>query len=60
MDWWADSTAREFKKRAKCMMYQYGNFTSRQVGIPINGRVSLGENIADNGGVKVSYGAYRK
>ena len=42
------------------MVEKYGNFTSKQVGMPINGINSQGENIADNGGVKESYGAYRK
>ena len=42
------------------MVEKYGNFTSKQVGMPINGINSQGENIADNGGIKESYGAYRK
>ena len=59
-DWWAKSTAEKYLKRAQCMVDQYGNFTSKQVGMPINGVNSLGENIADHGGIKESYGAYRK
>ena len=59
-DWWANSTSEEYLKRAKCMIYKYGNFTSKQVGMPINGINSQGENIADNGGIKEAYGAYRK
>ena len=42
------------------MVYKYGNFTSKQVDMPINGIVSQGENIADNGGINEAYGAYRK
>ena len=59
-DWWEKSTSEEYLKRAKCMIYQYGNYTSKQVEMPINGINTQGENIADNGGVKASYGAYRK
>ena len=42
------------------MVEKYGNFTTKQVGMPFNGINSQGENIADNGGVQESYGAYRK
>ena len=59
-DWWANSTSEEYVKRAKCMVEKYGNFTSKQVDMQINGINSQGENIADNGGVVESYGAYRK
>ena len=59
-DWWAKSTAEKYLERAQCIVDQYGNFTSKQVGMPINGINSQGENIADHGGMKESYGAYRK
>ena len=59
-DWWAKTTAEKYVERAKCIVEQYGNFTSKQVGMPINGINSQGENIADHGGLKESYGAYRK
>ena len=59
-DWWAKTTAEKYLERAQCIVEQYGNFTSKQVGMPINGINSQGENIADHGGLKESYGAYRK
>ena len=59
-DWWEKSTAEKYVERAQCIVDQYGNFTSKQVGMPINGVNSLGENIADHGGIKESYGAYRE
>merc|ERR1719384_2682982 len=57
-DWWAKTTAEKYLERAQCIVEQYGNFTSKQVGMPINGINSQGENIADHGGLKESYGAY--
>merc|ERR1719384_584637 len=57
-DWWAKTTAEKYLERAQCIVEQYGNFTSKQVGMPINGINSQGENIADHGGMKESYGAY--
>jgi len=57
-DWWEKSTADEYKKRAQCIIDQYGNYTAEQIGINLNGINTQGENIADNGGIKESYLAY--
>ena len=57
-DWWANSTAKEYEKRAQCVINQYGNYTAEQVGLNLNGINTQGENIADNGGIKESYSAY--
>ncbi|KAF9343711.1 hypothetical protein BGX34_006448, partial [Mortierella sp. NVP85] len=58
---WFDNSLEKFKERAQCFIYQYGNFT-----IPdpdghkhnLNGALTLGENIADNGGIKKAYWAW--
>ena len=60
MDWWDQSTAAKYNERAQCMVKQYGNFTVEQVGMSLNGEITQGENIADNGGVKGAYLGYRK
>ena len=53
-DWWTGADAREFEKRAQCLVDEYGSFTA--VGdIKLNGKLTLGENTADNGGVRVAY-----
>ena len=59
-DWWDSKSNEKFKQRSDCLIRQYGNFTSERVGLPIDGKNTLNENIADGEGVKVAYQAYRK
>lgn len=56
--WWKNSSVEAFKKQAQCMVEQYGNYSINNE--PLNGRHTLGENIADNGGLKAAYKAYGK
>jgi len=59
VDWWANETATEYKRRAQCVIEQYGNFTADQIKIKLNGINTQGENIADNGGIKEAYLGYQ-
>lgn len=43
---------KEFQKRAQCIIDQYSSFVLEDVGLNINGKMTNGENIADNGGLK--------
>ncbi len=53
-DWWTPDDTREFEKRAQCLVEEYSGFTA--VGdVKLNGKLTLGENTADNGGVRVAY-----
>jgi endothelin-converting enzyme/putative endopeptidase len=51
-DWWAKSVNDEFERRASCVKKQFDDYTVLD-GVHINGELTLGENIADLGGVKL-------
>ena len=51
--WWDDMTRKAFEVKTKCVEEQYGNFEALP-GVKLNGKLTLGENIADAGGVKRS------
>ncbi len=59
-NWWEPETFREFLHKTTCIIQQYGNYTADAVGMKLNGINTQGENIADNGGIKEAYRAYRK
>ena len=57
VNWWAESTGREFKARTQCVVDQYAGY--EQAGMKLNGANTAGENIADIGGVKLALAGYR-
>nr|KAF6478122.1 membrane metalloendopeptidase [Molossus molossus] len=60
IDWWTQQSANNFKEQSQCMVEQYGNFSwDLAGGQHINGINTLGENIADNGGIGQAYRAYQ-
>jgi putative endopeptidase len=52
-DWWTAADATEFEKRTQCLVDQYSSYTAVDE-VKLNGRLTLGENTADNGGVRVA------
>ncbi|KAK3318734.1 hypothetical protein B0H66DRAFT_248726 [Apodospora peruviana] len=61
-DWWTNSTVEAFKERAQCFVDQYSNYTvPGPDGKPlhVNGRLTLGENLADAGGLSASFQAWK-
>ncbi|KAK1168496.1 neprilysin-like [Acipenser oxyrinchus oxyrinchus] len=59
-DWWTQQSAARFKELSQCMVHQYGNFSwDLAGGQHLSGINTLGENIADNGGIRQSYQAYQ-
>lgn len=57
-EWWTKEDAERFKERAQVVIDQYGAYVAID-SLHINGELTLGENIADIGGVTVSYNAYK-
>jgi endothelin-converting enzyme/putative endopeptidase len=52
-DWWTKQDGEEFEKRASCVANEYSNFVAVD-DLKLNGRLTLGENTADNGGARIS------
>ncbi|MGA2769949.1 MAG: M13 family metallopeptidase, partial [Bryobacteraceae bacterium] len=52
-DWWTAQDGAEFEKRAACIADEHSGFTAVD-DVKLNGRLTLGENTADNGGVRVA------
>jgi putative endopeptidase len=57
-DWWSPKVSAEFDKRAQCVVDQYNGFVAVDEE-HVNGKLTLGENIADLGGVKLAHAAFR-
>lgn len=55
MQWWNNITIRAFRDRAQCIIDQYSRYKIDEVGLYVNGRMTQGENIADNGGLKEAF-----
>ncbi|HEV3118039.1 MAG TPA: M13 family metallopeptidase, partial [Gemmataceae bacterium] len=58
-NWWSPQDERAFKDRAALIARQYDGYTPIE-NLHINGRLTLGENIADLGGLKIAYLAFQK
>ncbi|KAK5981416.1 hypothetical protein GCK32_005806 [Trichostrongylus colubriformis] len=58
--WWKTKWTEEYDKRALCYKEQYDNVKIPKFNISLNGTKTLGENIADNEGIKIAYRAYKK
>uniref|UniRef100_A0AAR2K180 Membrane metallo-endopeptidase-like 1 n=1 Tax=Pygocentrus nattereri TaxID=42514 RepID=A0AAR2K180_PYGNA len=60
-NWWSNYSTEHFEDQSKCMVQQYGTFSWKLAGGQnVSGISTLGENIADNGGVRQAYKAYMK
>jgi putative endopeptidase len=58
-DWWTKDDADKFKERTDKVVAQYNAFTVLDT-LHVNGRLTLGENLADLGGLNVAYAAFKK
>jgi putative endopeptidase len=53
-DWWTPEDAKKFDTRAECVVNEYDNFSPVD-GVKLKGKLTLGENAADNGGIHLAY-----
>ena len=58
-DWWTEQDAKEFKTRAQKVVDQYDSYEALP-GLHVNGKLTLGENIADLGGTSIAYEALQR
>ncbi|KAK9468482.1 hypothetical protein V1512DRAFT_259596 [Lipomyces arxii] len=62
-DWWTADTSREFDSRAQCFIDQYSEYSvidEEGNVLHVNGKLTEGENIADNGGIAAAFAAWKK
>jgi len=53
-NWWTEQDKKEFDSRTSCVADQYSGYTAID-DVKVNGRLTLGENTADNGGIRIAY-----
>ncbi len=58
-NWWTDADKANFKKKTDLLVKQFNNYVAID-SMHVNGELTLGENIADLGGLTISYYAFKK
>jgi len=58
-NWWTDASKAAFKERTAALAAQYDGYEGVP-GTKVNGKLTLGENIGDLGGIEAAYGAYQR
>jgi putative endopeptidase len=56
-DWWTPEDAKKFEAKADCTVKEYDKFVPVD-DVHVNGKLTLGENTADNGGLRLAFIAY--
>jgi putative endopeptidase len=57
--WWQQEDEERFKQRADVVVRQFDGYVAIDT-LHVNGNLTLGENLADLGGLTIAYGAYRR
>ncbi|XKT74253.1 MAG: M13 family metallopeptidase [Patescibacteria group bacterium UBA2163] len=57
-NWWRKEDLKQFNKRAQVLVRQFNAYKVND--LPVNGKLTLGENIADLGGLAIAYDAYQR
>ncbi|KAL1505409.1 hypothetical protein ABEB36_004982 [Hypothenemus hampei] len=60
IQFWSNQTINAFENMTECFIKQYDNYTIDGVNTHVKGKVTLSENLADNGGLNQAYTAYKK
>ena len=58
-NWWTPKDLESYQARAECVEKQFSGYVVEK-GLNVNGKLVLGESIADLGGLKIAYNAFRK
>src|SRR3954470_3308395 len=58
-DWWTEQDGKAFETRVSCVADEYSNFVAVD-NMKLNGRLTLGENTADNGGARIAFAALER
>ncbi|HEV2963036.1 MAG TPA: M13 family metallopeptidase [Candidatus Angelobacter sp.] len=56
-DWWTPEDAKKFEEKTDCEVNEYGSFVVID-DVKVNGKLTLGENTADNGGLRLAFMAF--
>jgi endothelin-converting enzyme/putative endopeptidase len=57
-DWWTEADGKEFERRASCISDQYSSYVAVD-DLHVNGKLTLGENVADLGGLILAHRAWQ-
>jgi len=57
-DWWSPGVGQAFEERAACVARQYSGYTAVDE-VKLDGRLTLGENLSDLGGLSLAYSAWQ-
>ncbi|XP_064797210.1 phosphate-regulating neutral endopeptidase PHEX isoform X2 [Oncorhynchus masou masou] len=58
--WWSNASITAFTDKTQCMIDQYNSYRWEEAGLNVRGKRTLAENIADNGGIREAFKAYRR
>ncbi|KAL7840654.1 hypothetical protein AOLI_G00259770 [Acnodon oligacanthus] len=58
--WWSNASIASFNDKTQCMIDQYNTYHWKEAGLNVRGKRTLAENIADNGGMREAFRAYRR
>ncbi|XP_034153705.2 phosphate-regulating neutral endopeptidase PHEX isoform X1 [Pangasianodon hypophthalmus] len=58
--WWSNASVANFNDKTQCIIDQYNNYYWKEAGLNVKGKRTLAENIADNGGIREAFRAYRR